>query len=108
MQSLKTQKTMYFFSHWEEDNPFYRTLTQVMKGRFPATPLRYTYEFSSENNVISKITAIYEESQNSPQQNSIKLPSAFKPGYKLTGWYTEPTGGTKRGDPGDTYKPTQS
>ena len=105
IQSLKRRRTRYTFSHWEEDNPFYGTLTPVNLG---LVAVRYTYEFPSNNNVVSKITAIYTESQQNLGQTDIVLPDASNPGYKLTGWYTEPTGGTKRGDPGDTYKPTQS
>jgi len=39
---------------------------------------------------------------------AITLPSPTKEGYIFNGWYTESTGGTKIGDAGGSYIPTQS
>lgn len=39
---------------------------------------------------------------------SVTLPLATRPGYTLKGWYTKASGGTKRGNGGATYNPTQT
>ncbi len=40
--------------------------------------------------------------------DSITLPTATKLGATIEGWYTEQTGGTKVGNPGDTWTPDES
>ena len=57
-----------------------------------------TYTFGNGDGTI---TAHYTD-------NSITLPNATKTGYHCTGWYTSASGGTKRGDVGGSYTPTQS
>lgn len=39
---------------------------------------------------------------------TVTLPVATRPGYNLQGWYTLSNGGSKRGNPGQTYTPTQN
>ena len=39
---------------------------------------------------------------------SVTLPSVSQTGYTFDGWYTQASGGTKRGGAGATYKPTQT
>ena len=40
--------------------------------------------------------------------SSITLPTPNRSGFTCTGWYTASSGGTKRGNAGDTYTPTTS
>ena len=37
---------------------------------------------------------------------SVTLPTPIKTGYRCTGWYTESSGGTKKGNYGESYTPT--
>ena len=40
------------------------------------------------------------------EEEDITLPTPIRDGYTFTGWYTEPSGGNKIGDAGDSYTPT--
>lgn len=42
------------------------------------------------------------------ESGTVTLPVVTRPGYSLQGWYTQTTGGQKRGDPGETYTPIQN
>ena len=66
------------------------------------------YYNSNGNGIgVSKFTsnaAIYASWKN----GSITLPSASRPGYKLTGWYTAASGGTKVGNAGAKYNASKN
>ena len=56
-----------------------------------------TYTFGEG---LGTITANYRD-------ESIELPQAEREGYHFIGWYTEENGGTKRGNAGEGYTPTE-
>lgn len=42
------------------------------------------------------------------ESGTVTLPVVTRPGYSLQGWYTQTTGGQKRGNSGETYTPIQN
>lgn len=61
-----------------------------------STTATFTYGIAN-----TTLTAIYNE-------ETITLPTASKAGHSLNGWYTEASGGTKIGNPGESYTPTEN
>ena len=96
--ATKTVVTGYTFSSWTKSATFYGTLSAD----------NATYTFPSNNNVTSTITAAYTNTEKSNTTTSVTLPNPTRTGYTLKGWYTAANGGSKIGNGGATYTPTQN
>ncbi len=81
--SKKEETSRKEFVNWEEEG----------EGTLNGT----TYTFGEGSGTI---TAKYRE-------GSIELPEAEREGYQFVGWYTEESEGTKRGNAGESYTPTE-
>ncbi len=68
----------------------------------PSTSNGYTVTFNPNGGTVSPTSEVV------PLGSSVILPTPTQEGYKFLGWYTAPTEGTKIGDAGDSYTPTDN
>ena len=85
-----TKTTTYTFNNWHEGSA---TGTSHAAG-------------SSWSPTSSK--TLYAAWTSANSTTSVTLPTVTRAGYTLNGWYTASSGGTKRGNAGASYTPTQS
>ncbi len=88
------------------------TTTQQVTGAYtgqvkyimvhPSTANGHTITFNPAGGTVSPTSEVVALGA------STTLPTPTRAGYKFLGWYTAPTGGTKIGDAGATYTPTES
>ena len=81
----------------------YTITTRTADVTVEGTATTYTVTFNVGSNGTCSTTSLTQESEGA----SITLPNVTaNTGYTFDGWYTAATGGTKRGDAGETYTPT--
>lgn len=81
----------------------YTITTRTADVTVEGTATTYTVTFNAGSNGTCSTPSLTQESARA----SITLPNVTaNTGYTFDGWYTAATGGTKRGDAGETYTPT--
>ncbi len=66
-------------------------------------PTLYTVTFDANGGSVTPASATQASAG-----AAVSLPTPTRSGYNCTGWYTATSGGTKRGDAGGSYTPTES
>ena len=92
--AINKDTTVYTFGGWTKS-------PTTLNGTLGTT----TYVFPDTNGKSDSITASWN-STTTNSTTSVTLPNATRPGYTIRGWYTAASGGTKVGNPGETYIPT--
>lgn len=71
-------------------------------GRFPVSLPDYTITYNANGFTVGKSSEIVTRGQ------SVTLPTISKSGFMNFGWWTAASGGTKIGNPGDSFSPLKS
>ena len=100
--ATRTDTTSYTFNDWTK-NLVNGSWGQTQVSGAGATVNGYI--FGPNANMTDTLTATYTSSTTS-NTTPVILANATRPGYTLKGWYTASSGGTKRGNAGDTYTPS--